>query len=151
MMFTMMESHLGKNSTSNIQLGLNDWILTLGMELINFNFEVWSLLLLEKWLGVNEKLSLKSGPSRSIWVEPSPSNLCIFSTLFFLQSVMSFLKNCDCLSHTCSNRCDSIFIGCPFIHLNQPFKKVDFWSCFELVISYDFESLICIKREKKRH
>ncbi len=33
------------------------------------------LFLLEKWLGVNEKLSPKSG---SLWVRPSPSNLCIY-------------------------------------------------------------------------
>ena len=26
-------------------------------------------------------------------------------------------------------------------------KKFNFWSCFELVIFYNFESLICIKRE----
>ena len=33
------------------------------------------LFLLEKWLGVNKKLSPKSG---SLWVWPSPSNLCIY-------------------------------------------------------------------------
>jgi hypothetical protein len=33
---------------------------------------------LEKWLGVNEKLPPKSGPSKPMWVRPSPSNLCIY-------------------------------------------------------------------------
>jgi hypothetical protein len=33
---------------------------------------------LKKWLGVNEKLPPKSGPSRSMWVRPSPSILCIY-------------------------------------------------------------------------
>jgi hypothetical protein len=33
---------------------------------------------LEKWLGVNEKLPPKSGPSKPMWVRPSPSNLYIY-------------------------------------------------------------------------
>jgi hypothetical protein len=32
----------------------------------------------KKWLGVNEKLPPKSGLTRSMWVRPSPSNLCIY-------------------------------------------------------------------------
>ncbi len=34
--------------------------------------------LLEKWLGVNEKLPPKSGPSKPMWVRPGPSNLYIY-------------------------------------------------------------------------
>ena len=35
-------------------------------------------MLLEKWLGVHEKLPPKTGPSGSMWVRPSSSNLCIY-------------------------------------------------------------------------
>ena len=37
-----------------------------------------NLKVLEKWLGVNEKLPAKSGPSKPMWVRPSPSNLYIY-------------------------------------------------------------------------
>ena len=36
----------------------------------------WKML--EKWLGVKEKLPPKSGPSRPMWVRLSPSNLYIY-------------------------------------------------------------------------
>jgi hypothetical protein len=36
------------------------------------------MILLEKLLGVNEKLLPKSGPNGSMWVRPSSSIFCIY-------------------------------------------------------------------------
>ena len=41
----------------------------------------------------------------------------------------------------------TLFINRVPIH---SFKLVSFLSCFDLVISYDFESLICISQERER-
>ena len=39
---------------------------------------------------MNEKLPPKSGPSGSMWVRPSPFNLCIINTLFFPKCCIFF-------------------------------------------------------------
>ena len=60
------------------------WIIVGPM--VHSQMEVWPTslyiffqhLVLKKWLGVNEKLTPKTGPSRPMWVKLSPSNLCIY-------------------------------------------------------------------------